>query len=245
MRNDKSKASAETTKFLKKELAEKLRAQIIAGGLIPGQRIVESFWAARFRVAQISVREAINLLIADGFVTKATGRSARVTNYTKIDIAEIYELRGALEGLAVRLATERRAEVALLRKSVAEMQTAIQRGDMQRLLDADMQFHLQLCEMSGNHILAMQARTLLVPLFAFVAMRVAQMNREPQVWKADIVRHARIVDLIDEGDPATAEFAVRAALSRFAERARDIWEADSPSPVKQLRSTYRKQKRET
>jgi len=105
-------------------------------------------------------------------------------------------------------------------------------------------FHLRLCEVSGNHILAMQARTLLVPLFAFVAMRVAQMNQEPQVWKADIVRHARIVDLIDEGDTAAAEFAVRAALGRFAERARDIWEANESAPSKQLYGTHKKSQRE-
>ncbi len=204
-----------------------LRAEIVAGNLVPGQRIVESFWASRFGVAQISVREAINLLISDGFVTKATGRSARVTSYSKIDIAEIYEVRGALEGLAARLATERKADTQPLRQYVVEMQSSIAKGDMRRLLDADMQFHLQLCELSGNSTLAAYSRTLLVPLFAFVSMRVALIHQEPQAWKADIIRHKRVLELIEEGDPASAEFAVRAALSRFAQRARDIWETAS------------------
>lgn len=61
-----------TTIFLKETLAEKLRDQIMRGNLTPGQRIIESRWARQFDVAQISIREAINLLIADGFVAKAT-----------------------------------------------------------------------------------------------------------------------------------------------------------------------------
>src|ERR1035438_9832846 len=107
----------ESSLLIKQTLAERLREEIIHGRLAPGQRIIEGGWARRFGVAQTSVREAINLLIAEGFVTKASGRSARVTCYSEGDIAQIYELRGALEGLAARLAAQSKVDLTPLDRS--------------------------------------------------------------------------------------------------------------------------------
>src|SRR5580698_2270395 len=106
----------DTSLLIKQSLAAKLREEIIEGHLSPGQRIIEGYWARKFGVAQTSVREAINLLISEGFATKASGRSARVTSYSEADIAQIYELRGALEGLAARLATERQVDLTPLQE---------------------------------------------------------------------------------------------------------------------------------
>jgi DNA-binding GntR family transcriptional regulator len=61
------------------------------GTLKPGEKIVERRWADTFGVSQTSIREAINLLATDGFVTKALGRSARVINLSAEDVRQIYE----------------------------------------------------------------------------------------------------------------------------------------------------------
>src|SRR5579863_7304941 len=97
--------------LIKDHLSNKLRAEILSGSLKPGERIVEGRWAAKFGVAQASIREAINILAQAGFVTKAPGRSARVIHLSKTDVAHIYQLRGAIEGLAARLAAESRQGV--------------------------------------------------------------------------------------------------------------------------------------
>jgi len=111
-------AQLEPSPLVKNTLATQLREEIMQGHLAPGQRIIEGYWAERLGVAQTSVREAINLLIAEGFVTKASGRSARVTSYSTADIAHIYELRGALEG---RLTAERKPELGSLETALREM----------------------------------------------------------------------------------------------------------------------------
>jgi len=67
---------------------------------------VEGKWAAKFGVAQASIREAINILAREGFVTKAPGRSARVIHLSETDIGHIYQLRGAIEGLAACFAAQ-------------------------------------------------------------------------------------------------------------------------------------------
>jgi DNA-binding GntR family transcriptional regulator len=210
--------------LIKQSLAAKLREEIIAGHLAPGQRIIEGHWARKFGVAQTSVREAINLLISEGFATKASGRSARVTSYTGADIAQIYELRGALEGLAARLTTQLQPDLEPLETTLKELRKATKGGDIRRLIEADLHFHLCLCELSGNRFLYAQIRTLLIPLFAFVAMRVVQSHQTAQAWESDLDRHKRIIELIREGDPFAAEFAVRGAMQQFAMRAYAIWQ---------------------
>ncbi|WP_263357952.1 GntR family transcriptional regulator [Acidicapsa ligni] len=214
----------ESSLLVKQTLAKKLREEIIRGSLVPGQRIIEGSWARQFGVAQTSVREAINLLIGEGFVTKASGRSARVTSYTEADIAEIYELRGALEGLAARLVTQRKVDLAPLQEALKEMRRATKAGEIRRLIEADLRFHLCLCELSGNGFLQAQVSTLLVPLFAFVSMRAVQVHQTAKAWESDLGRHKRIIELISEGDPAAAEFTVRATMQQFAARAYGIWQ---------------------
>jgi DNA-binding GntR family transcriptional regulator len=217
-------AQLEASPLVKHTLATQLREEIMQGHLAPGQRIVEGYWARRFGVAQTSVREAINLLIAEGFVTKASGRSARVTSYSDADIAQIYELRGALEGLAARLAVERKSDLRPLEATLKEMRATTKRGDIRKLIEADLKFHLSLCELCGNRFLYSQMRTLLVPLFAFVSMRVIQSHQTAQAWASDLERHKRMLELIREGDPCAAEFAVRATMQQFGARAYAIWQ---------------------
>jgi len=221
---DLATAPNDASLLIKQSLAAKLREEIIEGHLAPGQRIIEGFWARKFGVAQTSVREAINLLISEGFATKASGRSARVTSYTEADIAQIYELRGALEGLAARLTTQRQPDLEPLETSLKELRKATKSGDIRRLIETDLHFHLRLCELSGNRFLYAQIRTLLVPLFAFVAMRVVQSHQTPQAWESDLDRHKRIIELIQEGDAFAAEFVVRGAMRQFAVRAYEIWQ---------------------
>jgi len=221
---DLATAQSDASLLIKQSLAAKLREEIIAGHLAPGQRIIEGHWARKFGVAQTSVREAINILISEGFATKASGRSARVTFYTEADIAQIYELRGALEGLAARLTTQRQPDLEPLETALKELRKATKGSDMRRLIETDLHFHLRLCELSGNRFLYAQIRTLLIPLFAFVAMRVVQSHQTAQAWESDLDRHKRIIELIREGDAFAAEFAVRGAMQQFAMRAYEIWQ---------------------
>ena len=85
---------------MKQSLAARLRDEILQGRIAPGQKISQGRWARHFGVAQLSIREALNILSTEGFVTKRHGRSARVLRLTVTDIMHIYQIRGVLEGLA-------------------------------------------------------------------------------------------------------------------------------------------------
>src|ERR1700751_1788666 len=213
-----------TSGLIKNHLSDQLRAEILNGSLKPGERIGEGKWAARFGVAQASIREAINILAQAGFVTKSPGRSARVIHLSETDVADIYQLRGAIEGLAARLAAQSPQDVTALQVTMDKMRESARTGDREGLIDCDLHYHLALCELSRNPYLIEHARRILVPLFAFVRMRVSASGQSASAWIKDLEAHQKVIDLIREGEADLAEQYVRRAMERFAKTAYDYWE---------------------
>lgn len=214
-----------TNGLVKKTLAEKLLAEIMNGSLLPGERIVETRWAQHFGVAQGTIREAINLLERDGFATKEGGRSARVVNLTEKDVLQLYQMRGAVEGLAANLAAQGQPDFSNLQSIVDGMRRAVRSKSAPNMLDWDLKFHLELCRLSGNKHLADYAQRMLMPFFGFVRLRMITGGRGTSVWDKDLESHQRIVDLLREGDGDMAEQYVKKAMVRFAKTAYDNWVA--------------------
>jgi DNA-binding GntR family transcriptional regulator len=218
-------SSLSTDGLVKKTLAERLLAEIVNGTLRPGTRIVEIKWAQHFGVAQGTIREAINLLERNGFVTKEGGRSARVINLTERDVVQLYQMRGAVEGLAASLAAQTQPNFSDLQSIVDGMRRAAKAKSAPNMLDWDLKFHLELCSLSGNKHLLDYAQRMLTPFFAFVRLRMISGGRGTSVWDKDLESHQRIVDLLREGDGEMAEQYVRKAMIRFAKTAYDNWVA--------------------
>jgi len=210
--------------LVKHALAGRLRDEIVSGALRPGERIVEGTWARKFGVAQGSIREAINILAQEGFVTKESGRSARVVSLKEEDVLQLYELRGALEGLAARLAAERQPDTTDLQLAVDTMRRAAKASRGEQLLDGDLAFHLELCSLSGNAYVLEHARRVLLPFFAFVRIRVTSSGQDTSVWDRDLEAHQRILDLVREGEGLVVEQYVRQVMARFAATAYGNWE---------------------
>ncbi len=169
-----------TDGLVKHDLAERLRSEIINGSLPPGVRIIERKWALKFGVAQGSIREAIHILAQDGFVTKESGRSARVIHLSEEDVAKLYELRGAIEGLAARLAAAAQPDLTALQATVDAMRQSAIAGSFDGLLDSDLRFHLELCKISGNTYLLERA---------FLQNGIRQLGEACLTWR--VIWHAK------------------------------------------------------
>ena len=214
-----------TDGLVKKTLAKKLLSEIMNGTLLPGERIIEVKWAQHFGVAQGTIREATNLLERDGFVIKEGGRSARVVNLTEKDVVQLYQMRSAIEGLAANLAAQAQPDFSKLQSIVDGMWKAAKARSAASMLDWDLKFHLELCNLSGNKHLFEYAQRMLIPFFAFVRMRMISRGRGTSVWDKDLDSHQRILDLLREGDGELAEQYVKKAMIRFAKTAYDNWVA--------------------
>jgi len=201
--------------MVKDRVAAELRSSILAGRLSPGQRIVESKIASELNVAQASVREAINALVLEGFVQKEAGQTARVTILSQKEVAGIYQVRAVLEGLAARLVAESDKPLDELDQLVADMETAARRGNIRAFYERDLCFHKSMVELCGNPFLVQGLTRALVPLFAFVTMRMPPVPRDSERFEHSVVLHRQMVDAIRSGDPFFAENQVRSTVMRF------------------------------
>jgi DNA-binding GntR family transcriptional regulator len=208
--------------MVKDFVAARLREEIISGRIAPGERIVEGKWASKLGIAQASVREALNILIAEGFVEKGSGQTARVVNLTESDVGQIYEVRAALESLAARLAVEKKADLTDLEQTIADMRAAVECKNVTAFYERDLRFHMLICEKSGNKYLDLDLRRLIVPLFAFVILRIHGAASDPEKWARSIEQHRQILDAIRSGDPFFAEHQVDRAIKRFAVGTKDV-----------------------
>lgn len=129
-----------------------LMEEIAAGALAPGERLDETKLADRFGASRTPVREALSRLTAQGILVAADKRGVRVAQYTREQLAQIFEAMHEIEAVCARLAAQR-----LTLFSRAEITTAQQRckdvaskGDFTEYLRANEAFHLAIYKATGN-----------------------------------------------------------------------------------------------
>ncbi len=223
MYDDLQEDAAEPRGLLKESIAARLREEILAGRIAPGEKIVEGRWARQYGVAQVSIREALNILAADGFVTKGHGRSARVLKLGDPDIINIYHVRGALEGLAARICAQRCLPLDDLEAALQEIQEAVLRNDIRRAVEKVQHFHICLLEKPGNSFLQEHGRRLVIPLYAFTLMRALAKNLDTSPWAKQLPLHRLIIDVVRLGDPHLAEQTLIYVTNSFLEAALTVW----------------------
>src|SRR6266446_5488267 len=84
-----------------------LREEILSGRLQPGAELAEVALSEQLGVSRGPLREAIGRLASEGLVTVRPRRGAVVRSLSKQEFVELYQVREALEMLAVRLAVPR------------------------------------------------------------------------------------------------------------------------------------------
>ena len=137
---------------LVEQVYSRLLDAISEGTLPPGERLTQEDLAQRLAVSRQPVLQALRLLKKDGFVEAAPGRGVRVTQLDIGWIAQVYQVRGSLDALAVRLAAERGAR---LDPDVMRQGRLAESGrDVQAMIQADLAFHHAIYQASGNPLIA-------------------------------------------------------------------------------------------
>src|SRR5919201_3145716 len=187
-----------------KAVAERLREEIQHGTLAPGTRLRQNDVAQRFGVSTTPVREAFAQLQAEGLVRIDPHRGAVVFHPTVDDVLEFYEIREALESLAVTHA------IPNLRTEVArELGVLIDRmrrtEDARKWLKLNDQFHLKLYEAAGRPRLSGLIDNLRDASAPYIHMFVAS---RPVSERAN-EEHKEILDACVRRDAAGARRAIR------------------------------------
>lgn len=128
---------------------------ICEGTLAPGERLTQEGIAVRLNVSRQPVGQAFALLKSQGFVAETGRRGLVVSHLDPVFFKAIYELRTALDPLAVRLASARMTEPAAAegRAVLAEGRQALERADLRSLVRADVRFHTYIYELSANPLI--------------------------------------------------------------------------------------------
>jgi DNA-binding GntR family transcriptional regulator len=129
---------------------------ICDGQLPPGERITQDQLAATLNVSRQPVLQALLLLRKQGFVRETGRRGVVVAELEPAFIAQLYEVRAALDGAACRGAARRNAAAARARGRalLAEGRAAVRSGSVGAMIAADMAFHQFLYALSGNPLIA-------------------------------------------------------------------------------------------
>src|SRR5215831_18164487 len=106
LRRSKKRTSAPAPQSAREKAYVALQQKMLSGEFPAGSPITEASLARELGISRTPLREAIGQLIAQGFLRPVPNRGTMVLEFTKRDIAEIYDLREALEVYAVGKASE-------------------------------------------------------------------------------------------------------------------------------------------
>jgi DNA-binding GntR family transcriptional regulator len=195
-----------------------LLAAISDGRLAPGARLTQETIAADLAVSRQPVLQALRLLKKDGLVLDAPGRGVLVAPLEPRWIAQVYEVRGALDALAARLAAGHRA---VLDATLFQSGRRAARGrDIQAMIEADIAFHQAVYAASGNPLIAQSAESHWVHLRRVMGAVLQQSRQREALWdeheaiaraiaRGDADRAARLID--HHGRQASANLQARLA----------------------------------
>lgn len=197
------------TKSTNKDAYALILEAIDSHAFVPGDRLVESDLAERFGVSRTPIREALQRLETQGLLTR-DGRSLIVASLDHTQMAELYVVRGELEGLAARLAARHATpeEVGVLRDMLQKDQAFV--NDPAALSRANRRFHKQIHLASHNRFLVQQLDLVHRSMALLATTSIAAEGR-PQDTLAE---HARIVAAIEKGDGDAADEALRSHISK-------------------------------
>ncbi|QPC90377.1 GntR family transcriptional regulator [Mesorhizobium sp. INR15] len=188
------------------QVAAAIAAAVRGGHLAPGQRLTEAEFVRRFSVSRSSVREAFQRLAADGLLTFEPHRGVVVRQLSRKEVDNLFEVRGALEALAVGLGAPKfHADPQRLLALQNEMDRAVEANDMSGFSDLNRRFHAMFAETADNALLDETLGRLSNSIY-WLQFRLL-INRQ-QVFQSN-AQHRLVVEAIIAGDAQAAQAAMR------------------------------------
>ena len=188
-----------------------IKTAILSLQLEPGAPLVESELANQLGISKIPLREALHQLANEGLVTHIPYKGVYVSGLTTKDAAELAMIRGALEGLAARLAAPRLTKEDLQRAEaiLAEADQALERGNKDLCVTKGKEFHDFIITRSGNAQLSPILENIDTRFHRFRLLSNEIRGRTTQ----SLQEHKRILEALKRRDPDAVDHAMRDHLT--------------------------------
>lgn len=186
---------------------EAIEDMIISGEMVAGDRINESTLAERLGISRGPIREACRSLEQAGLLTSKTNRGMYVREVSLEEARELYELRGAIAGLAGELIVKRASDedIDRLQQLVRQMQVAAEETDPDEYYRLNLRFHDALVENSQNAALESTYRKIINQLHLLRRRGLVEAGN----LHVSNQEHHRIVEAFLKRDAEAASKAMR------------------------------------
>jgi DNA-binding GntR family transcriptional regulator len=184
---------------LRDEVYKAVLAQIHRGDLPARGRVRDTDLAKQLGVSRTPVREALLRLAREGVLEADMGRGFSVRPLDPIEMRETGAILSSLEALALQLSDEI-PPARLLRLSQIDQELAATRGDVDRCIDLDEEWHRSLLEGCPN----VRLRGMISTLWQVPRRYMRAYLREANRVSLSTQHHAKIIEALRRNDLETA-----------------------------------------
>lgn len=206
----------------------RLREMVLAGELPAGTRIAELSIVEKLGVSRTPIRAALMRLEQEGLLVTMPNGGYAVRTFSEHDVVDAIELRGTLEGLAVRLAAERgaapvvlgEARDCLVRIDALLRETALNDEAFSSYVHLNQRFHALIAELSESAVIVRELERVASLPFASPSGFVVVRANSPRARDMLVVaqdQHRQVLDAIERREGARAESIMR-EHARLAQR---------------------------
>lgn len=206
-----------TRQNVREQVAEALRASLVAGEMRPGVVYSAPTLAERFGISPTPVREAMLDLAKEGLVTAVRNKGFRVTELSDRDLDEITEVRALIEVPTVARIAASPEGAEELRPLAEAIVAAAERRDILGYIEADHTFHLELLALAGNTHLVGVVRELRHRSRLYGVPSLAECGE----LLPSAREHLQLLDFVTAGDVQAAE----TLMLHHLRHVRGIWAA--------------------
>jgi DNA-binding GntR family transcriptional regulator len=194
---------------------ETLRAAILDGEFLPGERLVEAALCQRLGVSRFIVRAALQELVAEGLVEIRRNKGAHVRKISLEEAIEITEVRMVVEGLVAAKAAERidEEQASELDEIGLLMRRAVRAGEFRRYSELNQRLHGLIRTIAGHRT----ADTIIQTMRGQLVRRQFALSLLPGRPAVSLPQHERIIEAIRARNPVEAEAAMRAHIVSIIE----------------------------
>jgi DNA-binding GntR family transcriptional regulator len=192
---------------LEDRVQRKIREAIISGKFKPGMQLKQISLANELGVSQRTVREALNQLTAEGFVIKESYKGYRTISPSINTQRELYEIRIALEGIAIENAAEKITAEDLLRMRQLLPLTGASRETQitSTVRDANREFHWIVIRSSGlQHVIRILAQVWDL-ILTYYHLEQFSNGLRVEVSQEDLLAHEQLIQALEERDGQKAK----------------------------------------